>query len=134
MHRNDARVSRQLAILVASVGALSASCKETDRLFYEEEEHNVVLARRDAKVEVYADDAEYLQKNSTFYFRVWDESFTARLDDLPNSGEVPDSKKPYSGSYYAEQDGGTDQPVAGGRSPLAKYDEAFYGGQNKAQD
>jgi hypothetical protein len=82
--------------------------------------------------EFYAADAAYLQKNSTFFFKVWGDAFTKDLDDLPMQGEVPDDKKPHSGGYYAEGDGGTNQVVAGNKTPLQKYDSAFNGGQNKA--
>ena len=45
---------------------------------------------------------------------------------------MPESKRPYSGYWYPEINGGTDVGVAGNSSPLDKYDDAFYGGTNRA--
>lgn len=111
---------------------LSASCKETSVTFEEGDDAGVVLARRSGNPEFFASDAAALQKNANFFFRVWDEGFSRRLDDLPREGEVPDAKKPLPGGYYPEQGGGTNVAMVGGKSPLQKYDEAFHGGQNKA--
>lgn len=117
-------VRRPLAFLPL---LLIVSCKDTGQNF---EEEGTVPAKRHA--EFYAADSEYLQKNSNFYFRVWNDGFTRRLEDLPASGQVTAERMPHSGSYYAEQDGGTDQVVAGNKSALAKYDDAFHGGEPKA--
>lgn len=130
---------RSLAFVVAApVVALSTSCKDID-----DPDHNRPPAPFDDDAEVvesghaqtpefYAADAAYLQKNSTFYFKIFNDSFTRRFDDLPAVGDVPTNRKPYSGGYYAEGDGGTDQIVAGNQTPLQKYDKAFNGGENKA--
>lgn len=91
-----------------------------------------VLARRSSQRERYAADSTYLQKNANFFFQVWDQSFTRRLDDLPLSAEVSQDKRPSSGGYYPESSGGTDVVMVGGKSPLAKYDEAFNQGRNQA--
>lgn len=116
-----------------------AACRETTHLNDADggdDPDAAVRARRSPVVEepqgLYAADTEYLNKNANFFFRVWDESFSRRFDALPASGEVPDDKKPMSGGYYPEGSGGTDIGVNGGKSALAKYDDAFYGGQNKA--
>lgn len=120
--------------LACALGAFSASaCKEvTVQPEGDDHDDDVPEAKRSAKAEFYAADAEYLQKNADFFFKVFDESFTRKLDELPQTGEVPTDKRPYSGGYYPEQAGGTDVVMTGGRSPLAKYDAAFNGGQNKA--
>lgn len=121
-------------LVSAVVAAMLASCKETSETGAtgQTEDSGVVTARRKARPEFYASDAAYIQKNSNFYYRIWDDSFTRRLDDLPMNGEVSADRKPYSGGYYAENDGGTHVVMSGGKSPLQKYDEAFNGGSPKA--
>lgn len=111
--------------------ALSPGCKETSRQ-PEFDREPPVLAQRTLDVEYSAADTVYLRKNSNFFFQVWDESFTRRLDDMPEAGEVSADKRPYSGGYYPESGGGTDIVMAGGKSALAKYDEAFHEGRNLA--
>jgi len=118
-----------MAILLAT----TVACKETKVTRADGDEAGHVQPRRpEPTPEFYASDAAAIQKTADFFFVAWNDSFTRRLDDLPATGEVPDNKKPYSGGYYAEGDGGTDQVMVGGKSPLAKYDDAFYGGDNRA--
>lgn len=115
------------------------ACKETTHLPEHEpgpadDEGEVVAKRTPAKRKgegLYAADAEALQKNSTFFFRMFDEGFSRKFDELPAVGEVPEESKPMSGGYYPESTGGTDVAV-NGKTALAKYDEVFNGG-NKAQ-
>lgn len=109
-----------------------AGCKETVHTPAEQEDF--VRAQSSPSAEFYASDLATIQSTGNFYFRVFGESFSRRLADLPLSGEVPDDKKPYSGSYYPESRGGTGRVVDGTRSPLQKYDDAFYGGQSKSAD
>jgi hypothetical protein len=116
--------------LALSLLALCA-CKETTRLSeHEDEDDEAVLARH--REGLYAADAETLNRNSEFFFKVFDDSFTRRFDDLPAAAEVPDDKKPMSGGYYPESQGGTGVVMVGGKSALAKYDDVFNGGVNKA--
>ena len=95
-------------------------------------EPEYVIPKSSAQLESTAADADYLAKNGTFFFRIWNKTFTRRLDDLPMSGEASPERMPWSGGYYPESDGGTDAVVVGNKSPLAKYDDAFHSGQNKA--
>ncbi len=133
--------TRFLAVSAATALLALTACKETTRLGGdgEDEEHgDVVLARHatlrgaTGKEGLWAADAENLTKNANFYFRVFDDSFTRRFDDLPAKGEVPDDKKPMSGGYYPESTGGTDVVMVGGKSALQKYDDAFFPGAPKA--
>jgi hypothetical protein len=124
------RNSKTLAPLLVLALPLGA-CKDTAH-GPESGGEDLVVARRSPQIEQNAADGTYLQKNANFFFQVWDESFTRRLDDLPDAGEAPADKRPYSGGYYAEQTGGTDVVMVGGKSPLTKYDEAFHEGRNKA--
>ena len=55
-----------------------------------------------------------------------------RLADLPQSGQVPDYRIPYSGHDYPDKNGGTNIVVSGNMSPLAKYDRAFNRGRSLA--
>lgn len=121
---------------LAAICSLVA-CKETNRVFENaedaaEDRDAVVVARRSPEPEFYAADTAFIKKNADFFFRVWDESFTRRFDDLPKSGEVSEDKRPRPGGYYAEQNGGTNVALVGGKSPLAKFDDAFNGGQSLA--
>lgn len=122
-----------LISFVALVSTLSG-CKETSHSHDagDAEGGDVVDAGQSSKPEFYAADIAALQKNADFFFRVWDEGFTRRLDDLPKAGAVPEAKTPMSGGYYAESFGGTNVVVDGNRTPLQKYDAAFNGGANKA--
>lgn len=120
-----------LAMVVILV-SLSVACRETVHEAEHVDEQGHVVARRTPDSEKYAGDALYLRKNADFFFRVWDEGFTRRLDDLPESGEVAPERMPYSGAYYPNSGGGIDVVVAGNRSPLAKYDQAFHSGARKA--
>lgn len=108
-----------------------AACKQAENLPPPDDEAPVV-AKRSSEGERYAADSSYLRKNANFYFQMWDESFSRRLDDLPLSAEVTSDRRPSSGGYYPESAGGTDVVMVGGRSPLAKYDEAFNQGRNQA--
>jgi hypothetical protein len=125
---------RSLRYLLFSVGFLG--CKvvapgagQTDT---QDERGDYVTPKSSAVVQSNAADADYLSKNGVFFFRVWNREFTRRLDDLPMAGEVASERMPWSGGYYPENDGGTDVVVVGTKSPLAKYDDAFHGGQSKA--
>ena len=114
------------------------ACKETTHLpenepGLEDDAGEVVAKRTPAKKKgdgLYAADAEALQKNSNFYFRMFDEGFSRKFDELPAVGEVPDESKPMSGGYYPESSGGTDVAV-NGKTALAKYDEVFNGGKRR---
>jgi hypothetical protein len=114
---------------------LAAGCKETEKgdgADAQQDDGSGVVAAKRSGGGLWAQDASYLQLNSDFYFRVWNDTFTRRLDDLPTTGQVTGDKMPRSGGYYAEHDGSTNMIVAGTRSPLQKYDEAFHGGQDTA--
>lgn len=121
-------VSTRVILLLSLAALHSVSCKDTQ----ESDDQSpgaagqeVIEAKRRERPEFYAADAAYIQKNSNFYYRIWDDTFTRKLDDLPANGEVSDDRKPYSGGYYAENDGGTNVIMSGGKSPLGKFDEAF---------
>jgi hypothetical protein len=88
---------------------------------------DVVAARSASETERYAADYSYLQTNSTFYQQLAGEPLSRRLSDLPATGDVAIERRPMSGGYYAEPDGGLDQIVSGSESPVRKYDRAFYG-------
>jgi hypothetical protein len=131
------QVQARIVLSLAAAVALAAGCKETARTADggaggEDGDEEVVVAKRSTKPELYATDTEYMNKNSQFFFRVWDETFTRRLSELPRAGGVDQDKIPMSGGYYPEQGGGTDVVMVGGRTPLQKYDAAFHGGQNLA--
>ncbi len=116
--------------LLALLAPVALSCKDNGVTREDGDKDDIVAGRK--KPGFFAADAEYLKKNSSFYFRVWNDTFTKRFEDLPDTGEVADGRKPYSGGYYAEGDGGTDQVMVGAKSPLQKYDDAFHAGENKA--
>ena len=133
--------SRRRSALIASL--LLAACKESPQRpqnlaqsratdVEDDADRTVVVAGHANAGGLYAADAEALQKNSDFFFRVFDASFTRKLADLPATGEVADDKKPMSGSYYPESTGGTDVVMVGGQSALQKYDDAFHAGKNLA--
>ncbi len=127
-------------LICASIVSFAAlSCKETSETsgtmpVNEEDvsEPEYIEARHKERPEFYASDAAYIQKNSNFFYRIWDETFTRKLDDLPLAGEVSDERRPKSGGYYAENDGGLDVIMTDGKSPLKKFDEAFNDGAPKA--
>jgi hypothetical protein len=79
----------------------------------------------------WADSRQEIAGSAEFFYNVWDESFTRRLDALPVSGSVPDDKVPYSGHWYPELNGGTNIKLRN-VSPLEKYDRAFNGGNPRA--
>lgn len=92
----------------------------------------IIDAKLSPKIQIYAADPEFINKNNKLYFKIWNETFSKKLDQLPLTGEVSQARKPYSGGYYPEKDGGIHVVMVGGKSPLQKYDEAFYSGQNRA--
>lgn len=120
------------AWLFGVTGCKAGALRERTGQDQDDQGQDYIVPKSSATVEANAADADYLAKNSTFFFRVWNQAFTRRLDDLPMSGEVAPERMPWSGGYYPESDGGTDAVVVGNKSPLAKYDEAFHRGQNKA--
>lgn len=126
------RCSRTWSVIL--LGMLAAvSCKEVGNTGGEgDADDEVLVARPTDRPEFYAADPAYIQKNSNFYYKVWDDSFTRRLEDLPANGEVSADRRPYLGGYYSEPDGGTHVVMSGGKSPLQKFDEAFNGGTSKA--
>ncbi len=134
MHFRHARLVAPAALLVCFT-----ACKETTHLPEHDagpadDEAEVLAKRTPAKPRgegLYAADAEALQKNSTFFFRMFDQGFSRKFEDLPAVGEVPEESKPMSGGYYPESTGGTDVAV-NGKTALAKYDEVF-NGEGKAQ-
>ncbi len=126
--------SRRLVLAGASVLLSLAACKEStlpnDR--GDDVDDLPVIDSAVVEKETTAADAAYLKKNADFFFRVFDDTFTRKFDDLPAEAEVPNDKKPYYGSYYGEAGGGTNVAMTGGKSPLQKYDQAFAGGQDRA--
>ena len=128
------------SLLCVGVVAFAAmSCKETNETSAtmpgsEEEavEQDYIEAQHKERPEFYASDAAYIQKNSNFFYRIWDETFTRKLDDLPLTGEVSAERRPKSGGYYAENTGGIDVVMTDGKSPLKKFDEAFNNGSPNA--
>ena len=120
-------------LVMVAFAVLTLGCKETSQSNYDQgDDESVVDAGQSSKAEFYAADIAVLQKNADFFFRVWDEGFTRRLDDLPKTGSVTEAKIPMSGGYYAEPYGGTNIVVDGNKTPLQKYDAAFNGGADKA--
>ena len=111
-----------LAILVA--------CKETTHTSGQSDQ--VPAARKSNQASYFAAGTAEIQQTSDFFFGVWNQSFTARFDDLPKSAEIPKEKQPMSGSYYPQVDHGTNKVMVGGQSALQKYDAAFFGGTNTA--
>lgn len=79
--------------------------------------------------ELLADSRREINGSSNFFFAVWDDTMTARLASLPESGTVPTDKIPYSGHWYPEVNGGTNVNGA-----LKKYDRAFNGGRPNAEN
>ncbi len=113
-------------IVLVAMGTLwITACK--DGSTHPESDEDVVHARSAQRPEFYAADYSYLQTNATFFQQLGSEPFSRRLDALPASGDVAIERRPMSGGYYAEPDGGLDQIVSGSESPLRKYDRAFYG-------
>lgn len=78
-------------VFVLGLLALPMSCKETqensDQGSGASGSQEVVDAKRRERPEFYAADAAYIQKNSNFFYRIWDETFTRKLDDLPANGD-----------------------------------------------
>ena len=118
-------------VTMLAVSQLSSGCKVAPG-GDDGQAPGVVTARQSGAPQFYAADRATIQRDGQLYFQTWNQTFTLHFDDLSQSVQLPDSRTPFSGSYYAELDGGTDQVVVGGRSPLQKYDEAFGGGQGKA--
>jgi hypothetical protein len=121
-------------ILAIFLTGLFSSCKEAKKKATEfsTSSRNQEVQNGEEKTGLYAADPEFLQKNIDFFSQVYEESFVTKLDDLPAAGEVEDAKKPYSGYWYPESEGGTNVVVSGSKTPLAKYDQVFYGGESKA--
>lgn len=120
--------------VVGAVGCAFTACKGGDLpVENQTDEVEAVLAQRAPKIEFYADSSAYIQHNNDFFFKVWNENFTRRLIDMPKTGEIKADRKPYSGYWYPEMYGGTNIVVSGNATPLQKYDNAFHGGDDKAE-
>jgi hypothetical protein len=68
---------------------------------------------------------EELTTHGKIYQRWWDKELELNFDKLPTAGRVPDSRMPYSGYYYPDVRGGT-------QNALRKYDYAFNGRRLRA--
>jgi hypothetical protein len=114
-----------LALFAAGTGTVVTSCKKA--MPY----GNTVTGGETgaARSELLADSRREINSSSNFFFAVWDDTFTARLADLPASGGAPEERIPYSGHWYPEVNGGTN--VFGA---LTKYDRAFNGGRPLASN
>ncbi len=79
---------------------------------------------------IYASDQAEIEDIRDFYKRVFgQDQYTTRWSELDRyrTASVPSTRIPYQDSWYPERTGGSN---IGGA--LAKYDNAFYGGQSKA--
>jgi len=108
--------------------AMLVACKETTHS--SDRSDQVPAARKSNQASYYAASAAEIQQTGDFFYGVWNQSFTARFDDLAKSAEIPKEKQPMTGSYYPQVDHGKNKVMIGGQSALQKYDAAFYGGTN----
>jgi hypothetical protein len=131
------RFTQSLVAILTMLSGLCMSCKDfgtkiAQTTRSEDGSEHIVDAKMTPKIQYYAADPEFINKNNKLYFKIWNEAFSNKLDQLPLTGVASPERKPYSGGYYPEREGGTNVVMVGGKTPLQKYDDAFYGGQNRA--
>lgn len=71
--------------------------------------------------------AQELKTQQESYRKWWGTELVTRLADLPTASKLPDYRVPYAGHDYPDMIGGTVKS-------LAKYDQAFHGGQARAAE
>lgn len=68
---------------------------------------------------------EEVDEQNANFLRWWDTELVWNVDDLPETGSVPEFRIPYSGHDYPDRGGGTIRA-------LQKYDQAFHRGRGLA--